>query len=263
MLRPQKNFFTPLSRKAFVRLRTFALVAVVLSLLAVPARAVELTDVDDVNDFIILYSLGYYATMLPQAGMFVFEDANFAGMQVGERVWIVAHGKVGMTGHKNAPELLVLFTAKGLPKTTPTVYLFSCESGLTDATHPQSLVTRLAELMRAAGWNEVHTEGTYGCSITDRTLGTRNSERVVVEGKEDEVYKIQLELEEALAPQAQLDAWIAQFEVDHGRRPTLAEKARFAYAESPAIRGFFAGLIAMANDQGLLRPPGQGFATAP
>ncbi len=240
-----------------------ALLALALSAAPAPVRAVELTSVGDTNDFIILYSLGYYHRWFPGAGLFVFDDANFAAMRQGEAVWIVAHGAVGETGQKNAGELLALFTARRLPAATPQVYLVSCGSGSTDLGHPRSLVQQLGEAMRGAQWRHVQVVGTNGCSITDAAVQSPNSERVVRPGREDEVLLIQDRLEQRLRPQQDIQRYLDEYTLRHGHPPSLEERATYAYLNSQPTRTFFAELLREADAAGLLYPVGQGLVVYP
>lgn len=246
-----------------------ALLALVLALglslvaPAVPARAVELTSTWDAKDFIILYSAGYYRHWFPGAGLFYFDDADFTRMQPGEPVWIVAHGDIGQTGRKNAGELLTLFTARRLPPATPYVYLFSCLSGSTDATHPQSLVEQLGRAMRGAQWNNVTVVGSIGCSVTDALVQRPNSERVIRPATLDRFVELQDRLERELNPQGDIDRYLREFEHQNGRPATLEERTQYAYLYSQPTRTFFAELLRQADQANLLYPVGQSLRTYP
>jgi hypothetical protein len=245
------------------RVRAALALAIALFVAPAAARAVLLTVTSDQNDYKILYGLGYYLTIDPFQLVGFIDTADFSGMTAGEPVWLIAHGSVGEIGGKTSGDLLTLFTLRGLPAFTETVYVFSCEAGSVTTKNPESLVGQLGRSMSGGNWPRVHVTGPIGCGIPDARLGLPNSQRVVVNGQEGKVLSLQYTLEQKYRPEQALVAYIQNYQRTHnGQSPPLHAKAVFAY-NSPEISGFYRELVDECARQRLIYGQGVSFRTVP
>ncbi|HYO78798.1 MAG TPA: hypothetical protein VE010_20220, partial [Thermoanaerobaculia bacterium] len=194
------------------------------------------------NDFIVLYSAGYFMSVDPHPnvlGTFAAPGLNQIGQ--GEALVMVAHGGTGEIGEEdgemNGGQLATWLTNNNIPATPISVFLTSCQSGVGGA-------DSLAATAAAGSQSNLTFTGYLGCAIVNAPAGTV----VVVQPEyEDEVAAIQQALIDELNPQAQIAAIIAEYQASHsGASPPLATLAQLAY-QNVGIRDFFAQLIAASG----------------
>lgn len=228
-----------------------ATVVIILSLLAVPASALVITEAYT-TDFIVLYSCGYQLSVdrhPTTIGTFAAPQWNV--LVNNEPVYIIAHGHQGMIGTMTGTQLAAWI---GSPNWyTTTFYVTSCESAIGTSTNP-SVITAAADASRST---RTFT-GYAGCAIVD---APRGMPRVVLPYKAATMGTIQTNLENAMNPQGQINAFVLAYQASHGgANPPLLLLAQTAYGNA-VIRAFYVELLKQGGIQGCFYDVGQGSVT--
>ena len=243
-------------RRVFLFLSAFLISFISVMSFQKESNALILTDGDDTTDFIILYSMGYYLTVVEQE-ITTFENPDFSSLTPEQPLYIVAHGEIGKVAGYDSASLMTLYATYGLPDYTSTMYFFSCEAGLTDPSHPRSLVQQIAEGLHASDWRGTAVAGPIGCAITNRAyFPEQNSEQVVNPAYFPEMGHLQDSLAHVYNAYTIIPDYIAEFDSINGRNPTVRELAVYAYGNEN-IRGFFSDLLNLGSDY--MYPQGYGF----
>ena len=230
------------------------IVALIVLLTAPGVSALVITEAYT-TDFIELYSCGYQLSVDRHPNIIgTFAAPGWSSLVNNEAVYLIAHGQQGSIGTINPMNGAQLAAWIGASQsfTTP-FYVNSCESGIGTTSNP-SLITAAADNSRA---NRSFT-GYGGCAIVDAVKGTM---RVVLPAKAGAMGTIQQNLIDQMHPQAQIDAFVAQYQHDHGgANPPLLLLAQTAYANQ-TIKNFYAALLLQGAKEGCFYTTGQGVIT--
>ena len=235
-----------------MRIRLAAVLALLVNTLS--ASALVITE-GNTTDFIVLYSSGYYLSVDRHPNTLgTFAAPQWNTLVNNEPVYVIAHGQQGSIGTVNPMNGTELAAWIGAPNWfTTEVYVGSCESAVSTVATP-SVVTAAAKASRTT---RTFT-GYAGCAITD---AAGSGERVVLPEKVAKMTEIQNALILAMNPQAQIDNFIAAYQLAHaGANPPLLLLAQTAYQDQ-TIKNFYAELLKQGARAGCFYQAGKGTVT--
>jgi len=207
------------------------------------------------TDFIIAASIGYVKHVENVDDIVVLTgDPNFSKLKSEGVLYIDDHGgknSIGVTNRLSASQLVTMLTrgANPIPKKC-TINLITCESS--------HFIQKVHDQLQGTEWKDVKLVGYKGCMIADIDHGSSLRIRVVLEGKEDEVGKIQ----DHVLAKDNLGKKIDDDFANCKKKDTLEKLTKCVY-ESDNVRTFYRKIIKKAGNKQLLFPVGEGVKRIP